>query len=119
MEITDIAAICHEANAALCRAGGDMTQPPWAVAPEWQKESAIDGVRFHIANPNVAPAASHENWLRVKEADGWVYGLVKNQEKKEHPCMMPFYNLPPEQQAKDYLFTSIVRALAPFLRPAR
>ena len=82
MEITDIAAICHEANAALCRAGGDMTQPPWAVAPEWQKESAIDGVRFHIANPDASPSASHENWLRVKESDGWVYGPVKDPEKK-------------------------------------
>jgi hypothetical protein len=46
-----------------------------------------------------------------KLADGWKYGPVKYPEKKEHPCMVPFAELPKEQQLKDALFRHIVPAL--------
>lgn len=109
--IIAIAMVCHAANRAYCQTLGDNSQPDWYEAPKWQIESAINGVEFHILNPAAGPAGSHENWLREKERDGWKYGLVKDPEKKEHPCFMPFHELPPEQQRKDVLFTSIVHAL--------
>lgn len=43
-----------------------------------------------MANPDAGDAASHENWLRDKEKDGWTFGPVKDAEKKEHPCFVPF-----------------------------
>jgi hypothetical protein len=61
---------------------------------------------------NLAPAsASHENWMKEKEADGWKYGTIKDPEKKEHPCIVPFEQLPKEQQFKDHLFRGIVHAM--------
>jgi hypothetical protein len=63
----------------------------------------------------VPPSASHNSWLRQKEEDGWKYGPVKDADKKEHPCFIPYEELPREQQAKDYLFGAIVAALEPFL----
>jgi len=36
---------------------------------------------------------------------------VKDTEKKEHPCIVPFDQLPREQQAKDYLFRGVVHAV--------
>lgn len=115
MNIEHVAQICHEANAALCRTHGDASQPAWSEAPDWQIGSAIDGVRFHIANPNAGASASHDNWLAGKRADGWVYGPIKNPDRREHPCMVAFEALPAEQQAKDHLFRAIVHALAPFI----
>jgi hypothetical protein len=56
------------------------------------------------------PSASHENWMKQKEADGWKYGAVKNAETKEHPCYVAYSELPPEQRVKDYIFCSIVEA---------
>lgn len=106
-----IARVCHEANRAYCLDQGDASQPAWDDAPEWQKASAIDGVRYHRANPNSTPADSHRNWFALKKADGWKYGLEKDPEKKLHPCMVDFYELPPAQMVKDYLFVSIVRTL--------
>ncbi len=104
-----VAKICHEANRALCTALGDNSQPAWEDAPEWQQTSAKKGVEFHVMN---APAsASHESWLKEKEATGWKYGPVKDPEKKEHPCFVPYDQLPPEQKFKDYLFRGIVHAL--------
>lgn len=105
----EIAKICHQVNKAYCESIGDYSQPDWKDAPEWQKNSAINGVEYHIDN-DVTPEGSHANWLKVKEQDGWVYGPVKDPEKKEHPCMVPYNELPKEQQTKDALFKSVVDA---------
>jgi hypothetical protein len=112
MKPVDIARICHEANRALCQAFGDNSQSKWDDAPEWQRESALSGVKFHHDNPGAGPAASHENWMREKLAAGWQYGPTKDPERKLHPCLVPFEELPAEQQAKDHVFRAIVHAVA-------
>lgn len=108
MEVEEIARLCHEANAVYCRSIGDMSQPDWLNAPEWQKQSAINGVRFHINNPDANAASSHENWYAEKEADGWSYGPVKDPVNKRHPCFVAYKELPIEQQIKDHIFRSVV-----------
>lgn len=112
MKIEKIAMICHEANRAYCKSIGDDSQLEWKDAPEWQKQSAINGVQFHINNPDSKPSHSHESWLKEKEETGWKYGPIKDPGKKEHPCFVPYDKLPDEQKKKDALFLSIVRALA-------
>ena len=77
------------------------------------QDSVIAGVKFHIANPEASPGASHRAWLVYKTAEGWKYGPKKIVELKEHPCMLPFDQLPQDQQVKDYLFTAVVRTLLP------
>lgn len=106
-----IAKVCHETNRAYCQALGDDSQPTWEDAPQWQRDSAVAGVRFHLANPQAGPKASHESWMAQKEADGWVHGEQKDPEAKTHPCMVPFSELPTEQQAKDFIFRGIVHAM--------
>lgn len=106
-EIVKAARLCHEVNRAYCRSIGDDSQPAWEDAPQWQKDSAINGVEFHLENETTSEQ-SHENWLKVKEAEGWIYGPVKDPEKKEHPCMVPYNELPIEQRTKDFLFKAIV-----------
>lgn len=104
-----VARICHEANRAYCIELGDDSQVPWDDAPDWQRDSARDGVLFHVANPVVAPADSHGRWLRLKVAQGWKWGPEKDPEKKLHPCIVPWRELPWDQRMKDVLFTGIVR----------
>lgn len=112
MQIHEIARVAHEINRAYCQALGDESQPPWDEAPAWQRDSAIKAVNFHLAHPDAGPQATHESWLAQKRAEGWRYGAVKNPETKEHPCFVPFDELPREQQAKDFLFRAVVHALA-------
>lgn len=112
---TSIARVCHELNRAYCASIGDYSQESWEQAPDWQRESAIQGVCFHLDNPDADDAASHNNWLAAKEADGWVFGTAKDPEKKTHPCMVSFDQLPATQQVKDKLFRQTVHALAPLL----
>lgn len=101
-----IAEICHNANRAYCASLGNYSQPLWADAPEWQKASAQNGVQFHLSN-ETTPEQSHENWLKQKVDEGWVYGPAKDPVKREHPCMVPYNQLPVEQRAKDYIFKAI------------
>lgn len=108
MNQVQIARISHEVNRAYCQALGDMSQPKWEEAPEWQRQSALLGVALHTDNPNAGVQASHESWMKQKIDDGWVYGPFKNPDRKEHPCLVPFHELPREQQAKDYIFRAVV-----------
>lgn len=105
-----IARICHTANKEYCAALGDHTQLEWDEAPEWQQLSAIKGVEFARANPLADPSAQHQAWLDAKAEEGWRYGPVKDPEKKEHPCFLPYYDLPETQQRKDALFRAVVKA---------
>jgi len=106
------ARVCHEANRALCLAHGDTSQVAWEDAPAPIKASAIDGVRYAIEHPEATPEDSHDNWRAFKVAEGWVYGPVKDADKKTHPCLVEYDKLPAEQRAKDYVFQAIVHALA-------
>lgn len=103
------AELAHEINRAYCKALGDTSQPAWADAPDWQKDSVRAGVRHKLDNPAATPEQSHESWLRMKEAEGWTYGAVKDPDAKTHPCFVPYAELPPEQRAKDYLFLAAVQ----------
>lgn len=109
-----IARTAHEANRAYCESIGDSSQTSWEKAPEWQKSSAVNGVHFHLdclrRGKHAPPSASHDSWLAQKREDGWKFGAVKDVEKKEHPCFVPYDELPPQQKAKDFLFAAIVKA---------
>lgn len=101
----------HEVNRMYCESVGDESQPIWDEAPEWQKDSARNGVKAIIENPEQTPEQSHESWFKQKQFEGWVYGPVKDPETKEHPCMVPYSELDKTQRWKDYLFTTTVKSV--------
>jgi hypothetical protein len=109
--IATAAIASHEANRIYCRSIGDDSQPTWENAPDWQRKSAFAGVKAIAENPNTTPEQSHEGWLAQKAADGWKYGPVKDPDKKEHPCFVPYDQLPPGQRIKDAMFGAVVRAV--------
>jgi|SRR5690625_881624 len=110
-DMIEIARVCHQANKAWCEANDDYSQKDWEDAEDWQKKSAIKGVKFRITRPTAGERAQHDAWMREKTEDGWVYGEEKDPEKKTHPCILPFHQLPEFQQKKDALFCAIVDAL--------
>jgi hypothetical protein len=108
--LTACARAAHEANRAYCIAMGDTSQVGWDEAPAWQRTSALDGVARVLVGDT--PEQLHESWVRNKQADGWKHGPVKNADTKEHPCIVPYAQLPPEQRAKDDIFLAVVQAMA-------
>lgn len=104
----------HNLNRRYCEIEGDTSQVAWDRAPDWQKASARNGVDGVLLRGN-GPRASHASWLAEKEATGWKYGPKKDAIAKEHPCFVPYDELPDAQRAKDDLFVTIVRTVAGLL----
>lgn len=110
-KILKAAKAAHEINRIYCEALGDNSQPKWEDAPDWQKESIVTGINFILNNPDAGPDSQHICWLEEKRKDGWVYGEIKDPEKKTHPCMVEYDELPVSQRIKDMLFGATVRGV--------
>jgi len=105
------AKVAHEVNRAYCKAIGDDSQLPWHEASASQQNSCVVGVRAIVDDPNLSPEASHALWCRYKKEAGWIFGDTKDEEAKTHPCLVPYSDLPREQQIKDSLFGATARAV--------
>ncbi|OKY84782.1 MAG: Ryanodine receptor Ryr [Bacteroidales bacterium 52_46] len=43
----------------------------------------------------------HEVWAQNRINDGWTYGSVRNDDKKQHPCLVPYEDLPEAEKEYD------------------
>ena len=107
IDLERIAHVCHEANRALQLTGGESDlSPHFMKAPEWQVQSAFEGVS--CALDGQTPEELHESWCAAKLRDGWTFGQVKDASAKTHPCLVPYAELPADQRLKDAIFQAIV-----------
>lgn len=90
----------HEANKEIQQQTGEFIPQ----LSEHLTKSILDGVYFVLDTPNCTPEQQHNNWVHFKRADGWRYGSEKDFERKEHPCLVPYNELPEIQQRKDNVF---------------
>lgn len=90
----------HEANKEIQQQTGEFIPQ----LSEHLTKSILDGVYYVLDNPNCTPEQQHNNWCYFKRADGWKYGPNKDFERKEHPCLVPYSELPEIQQRKDSVF---------------
>jgi ryanodine receptor 2 len=44
---------------------------------------------------------NHDVWARQRFADGWRPGPVRNDDRKEHPCLVPYAELPESEKEYD------------------
>ena len=68
-----------------------------------QLESLLNGIEYLEENPECKPEENHNNWMKEKIRQGWVYGDVKDFKLKTHPDLIPFDELPIVEQRKDIL----------------
>jgi hypothetical protein len=108
---SQIAQVCHAANRALCQMYGDESQVEWDSAHESQRESAIAGVIAIDEGKVKTPGDAHLSWAAQKIEEGWRFGPVKDFEKKTHPCLIPYHELPYDQRLKDHLFLAVATSL--------
>jgi hypothetical protein len=106
----DTARVCHEANRALQIAlGEENVSASWEETSLETRDSAFQGVVKALKGES--PEELHQSWVDFKVAAGWVYGPVKDEAAKTHPCIVAYDKLPESQQLKDTLFKYIVVAL--------
>ncbi|KKN38243.1 hypothetical protein LCGC14_0755510 [marine sediment metagenome] len=68
-----------------------------------QFRSLLNGVQYALRNPNASAEENHENWMKMKISQGWVYGEKKDFNKKTHPDLVPFNDLPEIEKKKDIM----------------
>lgn len=106
--IIHIAQLCHEMNRGYCKSlGEENIAPKWSEISDEMKDSAITGVEFYFTNLVVSAEELHKSWINHKCQHGWVYGEIKSEADKTHPCIVPYHDLPETQKFKDYLFRSV------------
>src|SRR5215831_11575827 len=44
---------------------------------------------------------AHDLWARQRFADGWRFGRSRDDSKKEHPCLVPYEELPESEKEYD------------------
>ncbi|MBM4289189.1 MAG: Ryanodine receptor Ryr [Deltaproteobacteria bacterium] len=44
---------------------------------------------------------AHDNWASQRLAEGWRYGPQRHDARKEHPCLVPYGELPESEKAYD------------------
>jgi len=52
---------------------------------------------------------THENWSAQRLRDGWSYGSKRDDQAKQHPCLVPYEELP--EQEKEYDRLTAIEAL--------
>lgn len=44
---------------------------------------------------------THEVWAKSRISEGWTWGPVRNDELKQHPCLIPYAELPEIEKGYD------------------
>lgn len=52
---------------------------------------------------------NHDHWARKRIEEGWTYGPRRNDERKEHPDLVPYQELP--EAEKEYDRKTVLEAL--------
>ena len=43
----------------------------------------------------------HDTWAKGRIDEGWTYGPVRDDARKQHPCLVPYADLPESEKAYD------------------
>jgi hypothetical protein len=86
--------------------GGRAINPSWEEAHEEHRQSLIKAIKSLITDPRT-PESNHEAWCEARKSEGWKLDKVYNSSKKTHPNLIPYRELPFEEQLKDHLFMGI------------
>jgi hypothetical protein len=111
--IDAIAATIHNLNTEWCRLNGDFKHFSWEEAPKDICDTMKEGVKWVLKNPDITPEEHHNNWVEHKTKEGWTFDLFKDFERKTHPCLVPFDELPFNEKWKNSL---IITATLNFVR---
>ena len=100
--------VYEAARLAAIAAGAPVVPEPWDEREELFR-GQFRKVIARQCSPErkMSPEGLHEDWVKAYEEMGWVYGEVRDVEKKTHPDMVPYDRLGPLERDKDEVFMAL------------
>lgn len=92
-----------ESNRAFAdRIGPKLAAAGWAIAPDPLIETPSPEARFEEDEVESLARMEHDGWCDDLRRQGWMRdGPVKDPERRLHPLLVPWDELPEEERAKD------------------
>ncbi len=72
-----------------------MYQPSPIDTSKIKLPKELEAIMERLAENN------HENWAQQRLKDGWTYGPKRNDERKQHPDLIPYDKLPESEKEYD------------------
>ena len=112
----DIGRLQHALRREIALIFGDgSVPPPWDDAPAWMHAESERSAVLRLAQPDRPAREEHERWMAAKIAAGWTWGPVRDDERKLHPMLVPFGDLPAGEQLKDIAAVALTPELRAFI----
>jgi glucose-6-phosphate 1-dehydrogenase/6-phosphogluconolactonase len=92
--------------------GGSTPGPLYEKIGKESKKLPQNLEFFLLDERNVSLESSDSNFQLIQNT------LFKNPETKEHPCFLPYEQLPADQRAKDYIFRQIIHSCRAYMVPS-
>ncbi len=110
MDLEQIGKTCHAVHLAYCNQMGIDTQHSWEELSTEHKNTVIDSIRKIISGEINSVVESHNNFVKMKTAAGWVYGSTYSKESKTNARLLPFEMLVIDDRIKEVLFFECVKS---------
>tara|TARA_R110002126_G_scaffold29832_1_gene98137 strand:- start:162 stop:497 length:336 start_codon:yes stop_codon:yes gene_type:complete len=108
--INQISKTAHAIHLAYCKENNIPTQPVWEEVSVEHKEIVYDTVTNILKDSIKTVEESHDNFIKKKYSQGWIFGEVYSLENKTNPRMVDFSRLTLEQRTKERLFFECVNS---------
>jgi hypothetical protein len=89
----------------------------WEERDEKFRKQMIEMVEKYLKMEQLpTPEEAHNSWMKSYLEMGWKYGAKRDTEKKTHPDLVSFYDLPKDERDKDAIFLAFVWLVKQIMR---
>lgn len=107
MKNEQIAKIIYEADRAI-RSSMGQEVPGWGKLEATLKSGWRSKVAAFKGPDGITPMMRHESWMKDMTAVGWTQDAVIDHDKKTHPAICPYGDLPDQVHLLDGVFITLI-----------
>jgi hypothetical protein len=116
LSTTDVARQLHTVNSAYTlvlrgNAPPDLAAiPTFDEAPPYQRDTFLSLTKKIVGKRPITPTEVHQEWIDLMKGNGWTRGTL-NEHNKTHPLLVPYADLPANEQIRAVLFIAAVQGV--------
>jgi hypothetical protein len=100
--------VYEAARLAAAAAMAPIVPEPWDQRDEAFRDQFVAVIDRQTSDQRkTSPEELHADWVRAYEAMGWVYGPVRDPDRRTHPDMVPYAELGQLERDKDAVFVAL------------